>query len=116
MLRRNWRQEPGKQQVIVSDRSITGILSYDSLPSSHKLLPINASIHVVREELVEYYEKLTDEATHREQKALWHVRRRQLDIERLQFMQREEAALAEELASKQILLQVKQYRVVTVFG
>lgn len=48
---------------------------------------------------MDYYEKLSEEATAREQKALWRVRRRQLDVERMSFLQQEEALLAEELAT-----------------
>ena len=50
-----------------------------------------------REELIEYYAKLSAEATLREQKALWKVRRGQLDAARREFLLKENAQLAAEL-------------------
>lgn len=40
-----------------------------------------------REEIEEYYSKLTEEAAFREQKALWRVRRAKLDLDRINFLQ-----------------------------
>ncbi|XP_071784564.1 gamma-tubulin complex component 6-like [Asterias amurensis] len=55
----------------------------------------------VREELVEYYAGLTEEASAREQRALWRVRRHQLDQARVEFIQQEETRLQQELVLKQ---------------
>ncbi|XP_023933311.1 gamma-tubulin complex component 6-like [Lingula anatina] len=54
-----------------------------------------------REELVEYYQKLTEEAAFREQKALWRVRRRQLDLARQTFLQQDEDRWSAEMRKKQ---------------
>lgn len=42
-----------------------------------------------REEIEEYYSKLTEEAAFREQKALWRVRRAKLDLDRINFLQQD---------------------------
>ncbi|XP_022099325.1 gamma-tubulin complex component 6-like isoform X2 [Acanthaster planci] len=55
----------------------------------------------VREEMIEYYAQLTEEAAARERKALWRVSRHQLDQARLKFMVQEEMKIREELANKQ---------------
>ena len=46
---------------------------------------------------MDYYAKMTEEAAFREQRAMWHVRRRRLDAARINFMQAEEAALMEQM-------------------
>lgn len=43
-----------------------------------------------REEIIEYYEKLTEEAAIREQRALWHVRRLKLQEDRTNFIQNDD--------------------------
>ncbi|XP_052781322.1 gamma-tubulin complex component 6-like [Mya arenaria] len=50
-----------------------------------------------REEIIAHYSVLSEEAAHREQKALWRVRRARLDIVRTAFLQQEEEALADEM-------------------
>ena len=45
---------------------------------------------IFREEIVEYYGKLTEEATFREQKALWRVRRAKLDLNRTEFLRQDD--------------------------
>lgn len=50
-----------------------------------------------REELVAYYSQLTEEAARREQKALWRVKRAKLDIERTNFLRKDEELLQEEM-------------------
>ncbi|VDI62651.1 gamma-tubulin complex component 6, partial [Mytilus galloprovincialis] len=42
-----------------------------------------------KEEIEEYYSKLTEEAAFREQKALWRVRRAKLDLDRINFLQQD---------------------------
>ncbi|XP_019618459.1 PREDICTED: gamma-tubulin complex component 6-like [Branchiostoma belcheri] len=46
-----------------------------------------------REQVVEYYAKLGEEAAKREQRALWKIRRHRLDQERLNFLLKEEERL-----------------------
>ena len=50
-----------------------------------------------REELLEYYAKLSADATLREQRALWHVRRRKLQEQRAAFLDEQDKLLKEEL-------------------
>ncbi|XP_033725469.1 gamma-tubulin complex component 6-like [Pecten maximus] len=42
-----------------------------------------------REELIEYYSKLSEEAALREQRALWHIKRAQLEQSRRDFLQQD---------------------------
>ena len=50
-----------------------------------------------REEVIAYYSQLTEEAAHREQKALWRVRRGRLDLERSEFLLQQERQWAADL-------------------
>ncbi|KAL5014919.1 hypothetical protein ScPMuIL_009189 [Solemya velum] len=50
-----------------------------------------------REEVIQYYEKLSEAAAFREQKALWKVRRAKLDIARIDFLSKEETKLGMEM-------------------
>ncbi|XP_033116813.1 gamma-tubulin complex component 6-like [Anneissia japonica] len=50
-----------------------------------------------REELIEYYAKLTEDAIRRERHALWRVQRRKLDDKRMKFFQQDEADMKKEL-------------------
>ena len=61
--------------------------------------------HLCREELVEYYERLSEEAAAREQRAMWHVRRGKLELARIAFMQREEEKLKQEMEAYTASLQ-----------
>ena len=47
---------------------------------------------------MEQYAKLSAEASLREQKALWQVRRRKLHMQRIEFLEGEERQLQQELA------------------
>ncbi|XP_070558136.1 gamma-tubulin complex component 6-like [Ptychodera flava] len=58
-----------------------------------------------REELIEYYEQLSAEATLREKRALWHVKRRRLDDARYRFFQQSEADLKVALEEKKRALE-----------
>ena len=50
--------------------------------------------------MIEYYERLTAQATAREEKALWHVRRKQLALARLSFLEEDEAQLRREMEDR----------------
>ncbi|XP_030829097.1 gamma-tubulin complex component 6 [Strongylocentrotus purpuratus] len=50
-----------------------------------------------REEVIQFYSELAKDATMREQRALWRIRRRQLDQERIEFLQKDKEALKQEL-------------------
>ncbi|XP_071960845.1 gamma-tubulin complex component 6-like [Antedon mediterranea] len=50
-----------------------------------------------REELIQYYAKLTEEAIHREQHALWKIQRHKLKEQRSSFLQKDAENLKEEL-------------------
>lgn len=50
-----------------------------------------------REEIEEYYSKLTEEAAFREQKALWRVRRAKLDLDRINFLQHDQTHWSTEM-------------------
>jgi gamma-tubulin complex component 6 len=43
-----------------------------------------------RDELIAYYSELSEEATRREQRALWRIRRARLDTVRLQALKEDE--------------------------
>ena len=47
---------------------------------------LNISVTLFREEVIAYYQRLTEEAALREQRALWHVRRLQLEEDRRKFL------------------------------
>ena len=53
--------------------------------------------------MIEYYAKLGDEAVYREERALWRVERHKLNIKRVQFLQRQDAELEEELQNHPIV-------------
>ncbi|XP_072026264.1 gamma-tubulin complex component 6-like [Amphiura filiformis] len=46
-----------------------------------------------REEIIEYYAKLTEQAAQREQRALWRIRRHRLDQQRIDWILQEEESL-----------------------
>ncbi|XP_072181800.1 gamma-tubulin complex component 6-like [Diadema setosum] len=52
-----------------------------------------------KEEVIKFYADLAKQASAREQRALWRIRRRQLDQEREAFLQRDQEALSRELAA-----------------
>ena len=55
-----------------------------------------------RDELVAQYSRLTADAAHREEKALWKVRRRQLDMKRHAFLEQEEAQIKAEWQTRNL--------------
>ena len=52
---------------------------------------------MLREEVIEYYSQLSAEASRREQKALWRIRRAKLDLKRTEFLLQEDRNLAAEM-------------------
>ncbi|XP_041460037.1 gamma-tubulin complex component 6-like isoform X1 [Lytechinus variegatus] len=50
-----------------------------------------------REEVIQFYSELAKEATMREQRALWRIRRRQLDQQRIEFLQNDKEAVKQAL-------------------
>ncbi|GFN97087.1 gamma-tubulin complex component [Plakobranchus ocellatus] len=52
---------------------------------------------LAREELVQYYTNLGEEATHRERQALWKIQRARLSMKRENFLERDAQLLAQEL-------------------
>ena len=60
--------------------------------------------------MLEYYARLSAEATEREQRALWHIRRKELAVIRRDFMEREEKLLKElQLATEQVTVYSLSY-------
>ncbi|XP_077976999.1 gamma-tubulin complex component 6-like [Glandiceps talaboti] len=58
-----------------------------------------------KEELIDYYDQLSAEATLRERRALWKIKRRRLDDARYQFLQQDEIALRVALEEKKHFLE-----------
>ena len=69
---------------------------FASISKNQKLNVLGFTVFY-REEVIAYYSQLTEEAAHREQKALWRVRRGRLELERSEFLLQQERQWAADL-------------------
>ncbi|XP_021351064.1 gamma-tubulin complex component 6-like isoform X2 [Mizuhopecten yessoensis] len=89
-----------KEQVKEEDKMmIARVMKEEDTMTAHEL----ELERKAREELIEYYSKLSEEATLREQRALWHVKRAQLDQSRRDFLQRDSVHWQAELEKAAIV-------------
>ncbi len=61
-----------------------------------------------RQDLVDYYREITQEAEGRADRAVWRVKRMQLNEQRQEFFRKEEESLAAELATNPLPPEVRR--------
>ncbi|XP_060071739.1 gamma-tubulin complex component 6-like [Ylistrum balloti] len=94
------RRADKKEQIKQEDKMMIARVTKQEEAMSIQELELERK---AREELIEYYSKLSEEATLREQRALWHVKRAQLAETRRDFLQQDDVRWQAELDKSSIV-------------
>lgn len=73
-------------------------LFYLTLCKTKKFFKIKINFENFREKIIKHYADLSEQATLREERALWHVRRSRLDAARMEFLLEDEKKWKAEMA------------------